>query len=45
MDQTQFLSVVRAYRREVWLWLIGERSWGQCCSGLIGRVGRRLARP
>ncbi len=45
MDHTQFLSVVRAYRRELWLWLMGERSWAQCCSGLIGRVGRRLARP
>ena len=34
--------VVTSYQREVWLWLAGERTWAQCCSGLIGRIGRRL---
>lgn len=34
--------IVLGYRREVWLWLAGERTWSQCCSGLIGRVNRRL---
>ena len=34
--------IVLGYRREVWLWLAGERTWAQCCSGLIGRVNRRL---
>jgi hypothetical protein len=29
------------YRRELWLWLVGERSWGQCVSGLMGRISRR----
>ena len=27
----------------VWLWLAGERTWAQCCSGLIGRINRRVA--
>jgi hypothetical protein len=33
------------YRREIWLWLAGERTWSQCCSGLIGRITRRIADP
>jgi hypothetical protein len=32
--------IVLGYRREVWLWLAGERTWMQCCSGLIGRINR-----
>jgi hypothetical protein len=36
-------QIVLGYRREVWLWLAGERTWVQCCSGLIGRINRRLA--
>jgi hypothetical protein len=35
-------GVVVGYRREIWLWLAGERIWTQCCSGLIGRVNRRI---
>jgi hypothetical protein len=35
--------IVLGYRREIWLWLAGERTWVQCCSGLIGRVNRRVA--
>lgn len=35
--------IVLGYRRELWLWLAGERTWAQCCSGLIGRINRRLA--
>ena len=34
--------IVLGYRRELWLWLAGERTWAQCCSGLIGRINRRL---
>jgi hypothetical protein len=37
-----FEAIVMGYRREIWLWLAGERIWAQCCSGLIGRVGRRI---
>jgi hypothetical protein len=36
-------TIVLGYRREVWLWLAGERTWVQCCSGLIGRINRRPA--
>ena len=39
----EFEEVVLGYRREIWLWLAGERVWNQCCSGLVGRVNRRLA--
>lgn len=42
MDGDRFSAVVAGYRRELWYWLLGERQWVQVCSGLIGRVGRRL---
>jgi hypothetical protein len=34
--------IVLGYRRELWLWLAGERTWAQACSGLVGRINRRL---
>ena len=37
-----FERLVGDYRREIWLWLVGDRTWEQCCSGLIGRIGRRV---
>jgi hypothetical protein len=43
MTEDELAQVVVDYRREIWLWLAGERTWAQCCSGLIGRIGRRLA--
>ena len=43
MAEDELARVVLGYRREIWLWLAGERTWAQCCSGLIGRIGRRLA--
>lgn len=45
MDKETFSSVVVEYRRELWLWLAGDRKWEQCCAGLIGRIGRRLGSP
>jgi hypothetical protein len=42
LDRTSFIGLTLAYRRELWLWLAGERTWEQCCSGLIGRIDRRL---
>lgn len=42
MDRQTFTTVVTAYRRELWLWLTGDRTWDQACAGLIGRIGRRL---
>jgi len=43
LSEDEFRLVVLGYRREVWLWLAGERTWAQCCSGLIGRISRRIA--
>jgi hypothetical protein len=42
MNEAGLERVVLDYRREIWLWLAGERTWAQCCSGLIGRINRRL---
>ena len=41
VTEEAFVALVLDYRREVWLWLAGERTWAQCCSGLAGRIGRR----
>jgi hypothetical protein len=37
-----FVAIVMSTRRELWLWLLGDRRWGQYVSGLAGRVTRRL---
>ena len=42
LSEQGFGQIVLGYRRELWLWLAGERTWAQCCSGLIGRINRRL---
>jgi hypothetical protein len=42
LTKEAFGQIVLAYQREVWLWLAGERTWAQSCSGLMGRVGRRI---
>lgn len=42
VDATWLVDVARGYRRELWLWLVGERTWEQALDGLIGRVIRRL---
>jgi hypothetical protein len=38
----EFVDVVTEYRRELWLWLGGDRVWVQYVSGLAGRVARRM---
>jgi len=43
LTRAEFEDIVIGYRREIWLWLAGERIWTQCCSGLVGRVSRRTA--
>jgi hypothetical protein len=43
LGESELRAMVLEYRREVWLWLAGERTWAQCCSGLIGRIARRIA--
>jgi hypothetical protein len=41
IDEAALGRIVLGYRRELWLWLAGERTWTQCSSGLIGRIVRR----
>jgi hypothetical protein len=43
VNEDELGLIVGGYRREIWLWLAGERTWAQCCSGLIGRITRRIA--
>ncbi len=31
-----------AYKRELWLWLAGDRQWLPFLTGLAGRVVRRM---
>jgi hypothetical protein len=42
MDRDRFGEVVAGDRRELWLWVMGERTWAQAAGGLLGRVQRRL---
>jgi hypothetical protein len=42
MDRESFIDVVVAHGRELWLWLMGERTWEQFLPSLAGRVARRL---
>jgi hypothetical protein len=42
MSREDFFDQVIAFRRELWLWLIGDRQWLQYVTGLAGRVVRRL---
>jgi hypothetical protein len=37
-----FQQVVAGYHNEARLWIMGERPWAHCVSGLAGRVQRRL---
>jgi hypothetical protein len=45
MSREEFVEVVIADRRELWLWLMGDRQWIQFLTGLAGRVMRRLPAP
>ena len=38
----EFVEIVIANRRELWLWLLGDRRWEQYMTGLAGRVIRRM---
>jgi hypothetical protein len=42
LDRGRFGEIVGGYRRELWLWVMGERTWAQAAGGLLGRVQRRL---
>jgi hypothetical protein len=41
LDEDALGRIATAYGRELRLWLEGDRTWAQCCSGLIGRLTRR----
>ena len=41
MDYDDFVEVARGYADEVRLWVVGERVWEHCASGLAGRAARR----
>jgi hypothetical protein len=41
-SREDFVTIVMSTRREVWLWLLGDRRWEQYVTGLAGRVVRRL---
>ncbi len=41
-SREDFVDIVVANRRELWLWLLGDRRWEQYVSGLAGRVIRRM---
>lgn len=45
MSREEFVDAVIAYRREIWLWLLGDRQWFPLVTGLAGRVLRRLSAP
>jgi hypothetical protein len=42
MEYEGFLAIARGYAGELRLWVVGERPWEHCVSGLAGRVRRRL---
>jgi hypothetical protein len=42
MSREEFVDAVIADRRELWLWLVGDRQWVQFVTGLAGRIARRL---
>jgi len=42
MDYDGFVEVARGYADEVRLWVVGERVWEHCASGLAGRAARRV---
>ncbi len=44
VDYEKFLHIARGYAGEVRLWVMGERPWDHCITGLAGRVLRRLPR-
>ncbi|PZS21013.1 MAG: hypothetical protein DLM54_05040 [Acidimicrobiales bacterium] len=35
-------AIASDYHLELWLWLMGERTWAHAASGLAGRVQRRV---
>lgn len=42
MRRRDFFAIARGYSQEIRLWVVGERPWEHCASGLAGRVRRRV---
>ena len=42
IDSDAFAAIVGAMRRELWLWLRGERTWESVIGALLGRLERRI---
>lgn len=42
LRRRDFVAIAAGYQRELWLWVMGERTWQQAASGLRGRVVRRV---
>ena len=42
MHREQLVQIAADYRRELWFWVMRERTWAHCAGGLRGRVLRRL---
>ncbi len=42
-DRAELVQIAVDYRRELWLWVMRERPWAHCVSGLRGRVLRRVS--
>lgn len=42
MGHDRFVEVARGYAGEIRLWVVGERIWEHCASGLRGRLLRRV---
>ncbi len=41
VSHRRLAEVAAGYQGELWLWLMGERTWAHTASGLAGRVQRR----
>lgn len=42
MRRREFFAAARGHSQEIRLWIVGERPWEHCASGLAGRVRRRV---
>jgi hypothetical protein len=42
MGYDRFMQISRSYAGELRLWVVGERPWDHCATGLAGRLLRRL---
>ena len=42
IEETEFARIVRGADRELWLWVMGDRPYGQLVSSIAGRTVRRF---